>query len=413
MMQRLAIGLFLSAVFSACSHEDPDPHVEVNENLFINELYPASGEDWIELYNASDEEKDISNYKVYDDDTQKYTLPAGTTIGPKAFLVLICDDTGAGLHTNFKLSSEGETIFLENAKGKMIDKVEFPPLNNGESYGRYPDGSTTLEISGSATQGASNGNTQAALISLVTRNVTVPKMDQDVTITAEVLANSTVKAVTLYYRLDSENFTTVSMTKNAGVYKGIIPALNTTGKVQYYVSVETATGKITMSPEEAPDKTYHYLLNNDVLPMLRINEFMASNKLCCPDRENDVDEYDDWIEIFNAGDVAVDVGGMYLSDDPADPFKNHVPDDDPTTTTIPAGGYLVFWADEQGSQGPLHTNFKLSGDGESVGLYYLDGRMIDIYNYGTQEENTSMGRSINGTGAWVTFNSPTPGTTNE
>ena len=413
MFQRFAIGLFLSLVFSGCSNDDPDPNVEVDENLYINELYPSSGDDWIELYNASDKQKDISGYKIYDDETQKYTLPAGTVIASKSFVVLICDNTATGLHTNFKLSASGETVFLENSSGKIIDKVEFPALNNGESYGRYPDGSATLAISGNATQGSSNGDTQAALISSVTRNFTVPQLDQDVTIKAEVVANAGVKAVKLNYRLDGGSFTTVTMAKNAGFYEAVIPAYNTTGKVQYYVSVETNAGKTTVSPTEAPDKTYHYLLNTDELPQLRVNEFMAINVSCCPDHENGTDEFDDWIEIFNAGDVPVDVGGMYLSDDATDPFKNHIPDDDPTATTIPPGGYLVFWADEQGGQGSLHANFKLAADGESVGIYYRDGRTIDVCSFVAQQENVSTGRSVDGAGTWISFSNPTQGASNQ
>jgi len=413
MSQRLAICLFLSLVFSTCSNDHPDPNVEVDENLYINELYPSSGDDWIELYNASDKQKDISGYKIYDDETQKYTLPAGTIIGSKTFIVLICDNTATGLHTNFKLSASGETIFLENASGKIIDKVEYPALNNGESYGRYPDGTATLAISGNSTQGKSNGDTQAALISSVTRNLLVPRLDDAVTIKAEIAANSGVKSVKLNYRLESGNFTSITMTKNAGFYEGVIPAFNTTGKVQYYVSVETNAGKTTVSPAEAPDKTYHYLLNTDELPQLRINEFMAINTSCCPDHENGVDEFDDWIEIYNAGNTAVDLGGMYLSDDETNPFKNHIPDDDPTSTTISAGGYLVFWADEQGGQGSLHANFKLAADGESVGLYYRDGRTIDVYSFSAQQENVSMGRTVDGGGTWSTINAPTQGASNE
>src|SRR5690242_7701902 len=131
------------SLVSCSSPEDEDPEVTADEQLYINEIF-ATGDDWIELYNASEDTKNISGYKIYDDVTNKYTLPNGITIPAKGYLILNCDDTGTGLNTNFKLTSGGETVYLENKSTEVIDKVEFPSLDNGQTYGRYPDGSSNL-----------------------------------------------------------------------------------------------------------------------------------------------------------------------------------------------------------------------------------------------------------------------------
>ena len=47
-----------------------------------------------------------------------------------------------------------------------------------------------------------------------------------------------------------------------------------------------------------------------------INEYLASNDACCTDENGD---YDDFIELYNGGSASVDVGGMYITDDLADP----------------------------------------------------------------------------------------------
>jgi hypothetical protein len=407
---RIFFLLVLAGFVNSCS-KDPEPHVEAREGLFINELSAASGEDWVELYNNEEKDLDLSDYRIYDDKTNKYELPAGTIITSKGFLVLICDDTGSGLHTNFKLSSTGETVYLENAAGKLVDLVEFTTLNNGESFGRFPDGSLNLGTSGISTQGTPNGE-QAALITSVSRNLAVPKLDEPVTVSAEVLANGGISAVKLFYRLTSGAFSQVAMVKNTSAYEAVIPAYNTTGDVQYYVTVENSRGTITVSPSEAPDKTYHYLLNTDNLPDLRINEFLASNVACCPDTDGGTEEFDDWVEIFNAGSTPVNIGGMYLSDDKSNPFKNRVDDTNAELTTIEPGGFIILWADEQGTQGELHMNFKLSADGEDIGIYYKDGRVIDEYTFGKQEENVSRGLSVDGGDVWQSFANPTPGISN-
>src|SRR5690606_16520429 len=200
----------------------------------------------------------------------------------------------------------------------------------------------------------------------------------------------------LFYKSSGSNFTAVAMELNAGFYVGSIPALNNTGTVEYYVEVVNNSGDVSVSPYEAPDKNYKYLINNDVLPQLVINEFMAFNSSCCPDKDSGKDEFDDWIEIYNAGSTPVNIAGMYLSDDKSDPFKGKIPNSNASLTTIQPGGFLLVWADGEKDQGVLHLDFSLSTSGEDVGLYYLDGRAIDEITFGAQTENNSWGRTVDG-----------------
>lgn len=400
------------AYLTSCSDDGSEEPVVENEDIFINELYAAGGEDWIELYNAGDATKDISGYFIYDDPGNKYKLPSNTSIPAKGFLILICDDSGTGLHTNFKLTADGESVYLETSAGKLIDRVDFPPLNDGQSYGRFPDGSSNLAISGNTTQGSANGDEQAPAISSTSRVPLVPGLADAVTITTTLASTNGISSVNLFYRLNSGSFTTVAMTLNSGHYTANIPAQNTTGKVEYYIEAKSNANKTTLDPVDAPTKTYHYLLNTDALPALFINEFMAANTSCCPDDDSGVNEFDDWIEIYNAGSSPVNIGGMYLSDDKANPFNSKIPSDNPTATTIPAGGFIVLWADGSKNQGPLHLDFSLAASGEDVGLYYIDGRKIDEYTFGSQADNKSTGRSTNGGSTWVIFNTPTQGLSN-
>ena len=409
LLKALSVSTIL--FFTSCSDDGNEEPVVQNEDIFINELY-AAGDDWIELYNAGEATKDISGYFIYDDATKKYQLPANTSIPAKGFLVLTCDDSGTGLHTNFRLTSNGESVSLETTDGKLIDKVDFPPLNDGQSYGRYPDGSANLVISGNTSQGSTNGQDQAPAITSTTRTPLVPGLADAVTITTELVSTAGISSVKLFYRLNSGTFNEITMVLNSGHYTGTIPAQNTTGKVEYYIEAKNNADKTALDPFDAPTKSHNYLLNTDALPMLFINEFMAANTSCCPDNDSGVDEFDDWIEIFNAGSQPVNIGGMYLSDDKTNPFNSKIPSDNPAATTIPAGGFIVLWADGSRSQGPLHLDFSLAAAGEDIGLYYIDGRRIDDFTFGAQVDNKSAGRSTNGGNSWVTFNTPTPGQSN-
>ena len=94
----------------------------------------------------------------------------------------------------------------------------------------------------------------------------------------------------------------------------------------------------------------------DTLNNLYINEFAANNTGITDEHG----EQEDWIEIYNANDFPVDIGGLYISDSLNFPLKCQISKDFPDLTTIQPYGYLVLWADNDPEQGILHLNFKLN-----------------------------------------------------
>lgn len=122
-----------------------------------------------------------------------------------------------------------------------------------------------------------------------------------------------------------------------------------------------------------------------------------------------VELYPDWVEIRNPGTSAVDMGGMYLTNDLSNKTKWQIP----SGVSIPAGGCLLFWADGMTSKGSRHTSFTLDSAGGSIGLYDIDGATpVDSVSYGSQITDISTGRYPDTTGAWSLMLSPTPGTAN-
>ncbi len=83
------------------------------------------------------------------------------------------------------------------------------------------------------------------------------------------------------------------------------------------------------------------------------------------------------------------------------------------TLTLAPGKHMLFWADGDTDQGPTHTSFRLSKDGETVGLYNADGTtQIDAVQFGPQTTDVSLGRSPDGGDAWGPFTTSTPGQPN-
>jgi hypothetical protein len=128
-----------------------------------------------------------------------------------------------------------------------------------------------------------------------------------------------------------------------------------------------------------------------------ISEFMASNDSTLADATG---TFRDWIEIFNAGDEALDLAGWHLTDNAGNLAKWTFP-----SAQLAAGEFLIVFAtgcDTPGLDCPaqeveLHTNFELTRDGEYLALVRPDGATIvssfgpDGEEYPRQFEDVSYG----------------------
>ncbi len=147
-----------------------------------------------------------------------------------------------------------------------------------------------------------------------------------------------------------------------------------------------------------------YLFLHSVAAQVKINEFVASNTAGIQDEIND--DTGDWIELYNSGNEAIDLSGYSLTDNLSDTLKWVVPDN----TIIEANGFLLFWAD--GIDQALHTNFKLTREGEEIGLYSDEGELLDGISYPAQLADVSYGRTTDGADSWSWFTTPTPASSN-
>ena len=125
---------------------------------------------------------------------------------------------------------------------------------------------------------------------------------------------------------------------------------------------------------------------------IRINELLPKNSQNGSDEDGD---FDDWIEIYNPSAEKLDISGFYLSDSKKNPTKWKFPQG----TTIEANGYLIVWADEDSTHiSGLHTNYKLSADGENLVLLTPDQQIINLVEYPATILEQSWARKPNGTG---------------
>ncbi|MCW5554117.1 MAG: lamin tail domain-containing protein [Verrucomicrobiae bacterium] len=148
-----------------------------------------------------------------------------------------------------------------------------------------------------------------------------------------------------------------------------------------------------------------------------INEFLASNNSIHPDN-SDFEDYSDWIELHNPTSTNVSLANHFLTDDLSQPFKWLFP----TNAVIPANGYLMVHADGHDAapgQAHLrgywpwgstfttrryHASFRLSADGEDIGLYRTAQAPQDITLIPANAIWKYLDAGTNPGGAWMTLN---------
>lgn len=143
---------------------------------------------------------------------------------------------------------------------------------------------------------------------------------------------------------------------------------------------------------------------------LRINEILVENNSNYVD---DFGQHSPWIEIFNSAYNAVDVGGLYLTDDLSNPTKYRIPRGQ-QITLIPPRSYLVFWANNQPSHGIRHLNFTLAS-GKTIALFDANGRtLIDSVSIPfSMVPDITFGRKEDGGETWSNLAKSTPGANND
>lgn len=140
--------------------------------LYINEFMASNAtticdsfgnySDWIELYNSTDTDMDISGFGISDNLSQpmKYRFPDGTTIAAKGYLVVFCSGNegmqNGELHAPFGLRSYGEDVVIANRAGRIIDSYSFKNQETDVSMARIPDGTGELQSNSQPSPGYPN-----------------------------------------------------------------------------------------------------------------------------------------------------------------------------------------------------------------------------------------------------------------
>ena len=143
--------------------------------LYINEIVPSNitgimddlydyPDSWAEIYNDTDEDKDIINYSFTDNNSkkQKWILRESLIIPAKGYKIIYFDKEDTGLHANFRLDIGGATLYMYDPSGNEVDRFKYKKELYNTTYARVPDGSSNITTVREATPGATNNNSDIA-----------------------------------------------------------------------------------------------------------------------------------------------------------------------------------------------------------------------------------------------------------
>lgn len=120
-------------------------------DIVINEVAWAgtsddSNDEWIELYNPTSQEVDLSGWFIEDDVTTKYTIPSGKIAPHGYFLIEDTEDSVKNLTANavigLSLANAGDSLVLKDSAGVVVDSAN---ISGGAWYAGNATSKATME----------------------------------------------------------------------------------------------------------------------------------------------------------------------------------------------------------------------------------------------------------------------------
>jgi hypothetical protein len=466
MKKKIFLSGLLALIFSTFNAQNLN--LRINEIVASNLDGTTDGffenDDWVEIYNPTGSPiTNMAGYYLTDDPTNlvKWQIPntnAGlTTVLPNSFIIFWIDkDPNQGEdHVDFTLSVDGETLILVAPdQTTIIDSITFPEMAPDVSYGRSCDGCPDWQYFNNVTFEDNNAEIQASDLLFINEVQTVnistyDDRQHEYDPWIEIYNPNSFQVNLANYYISINGNPLQWQIPGDAPYRTVIPAGGfkliwfdndmADGPTHVPLSLNTSGGTIVLTGPDGTSTTDTYTYGNIaantsygrqsdgaltsitftaptpsvsnslvfITPEnLYINEVLAANS---NDAVDNYGQTEDWVEIYNPNNFAVYLGGYYLSDNPENPSKWMIPSSFPDSVTVGANSWLLFWADADLSQGVLHANFRLSNNGEYVGLFSPDGFSIaDEIDWGHIGPDTSLGRQTDGSETWVYFSSTTP-----
>jgi len=420
-------------------------------NLALNEWLAnpgVGGADWLEVFNRSAGAPVALRGLYFGTSNAICAYHALSFIAPLGHVQLFAEELSGADQLEFKLPAAGGAITVHDAATTVLDSITYGNQPAGVSEGRLPDGGPTITaFPGSVSPGVSNhlANWTGPLLNeVLARNERAVVSPWGTAADFVELYNPGPSAADLSGLAlnQSSDFNSAwkfpaGTTLPAGAYLGVwcdsshpastqasgglnsgfslpregggVYLFNALGQIvdglSYGFQVQDRPlgrngSEWRLLAGATPGSANSAAAALGSIASLRFNEWMAA-----PTAGGD------WFEIYNPDPLPVDLGGLYLTDDPSlfnltnSPVAPH--------SFVDGRKWVLFQADGNRAAGPDHVNFSLDQNGETLQLYDSNLTLIDAVDYGVQTSGVSQGRLPDGAASRADFPaSSSPGAAN-
>ena len=425
------------------------------KNLKLNEFVaaaPPGGDDWIELYNTDSQPAALFGLS-WEAGLAKFTYRNLSYIAPGSYQVFSADENPGVRHLDFRLPAAGGTILLRDTNGAELDDLSYRTQKDGESRGRYPNGTgswtifTTTVSPGQANYLPKADGLQLSEILAINDMAVIDPLGRT-SDWVEIWNNSTTSIDLTGMSLGIDRLEPgqwvfpegarlgakgrLVVWCNGSRDPGLGPAdylntghsLNGThGTVYLFNAVEQIIDRVSYGFQvpDLPigrDRNGDWTLLSSISPgrenkppallattsRLVINEWMAN------------DRNGDWIELHNPQAMPIRLDGLFLTDDISSIGRTQF--EIPELNFIATGGFVKWIADADLAKGGDHVNFSLASLGEPIALYSrtrpnFAQLLVDKVEISQTAPGVSEGRLPDGASRITMFpNTPTPGKSN-
>lgn len=481
--------LLCCLVLSSCAGSDVSSAVlsdpSVGEQIVINEVMSSNdifipapdGQcyDWVELRNLTDRSYDLSRCYLTDDERspRKFQL-TGVTLAPYGYTVVYLSglngiDVNGNIHAGFKVSSQGETLYLNDSTGVLMSSVKIPESPANISYGYPTDTASFIDADcywfSAPTPGAENSSVYAAdpdELVYETNGVIINEYMTDNSFTLYDADGDYPDWVELYNPTQTDADMSGYMLSDDPDFIGkwrfpdgtVIPAGGYLTVLCSGKNITDAQGAMHTGFSLSSDDTAIVLSSHQGAPVSRIDIKELPENISCgypagstelklfarptPGTANTTVAFElaekpapdindgilisetlaassgsssyptDYIEIYNATSGTVNLEGYSLSQRPGEVAFTF------PAIQLDAGRYLLVWCDGTSSEdaSDLHAPIKLNVGGETLYLSDAAGKIVDHFESGKQIPGVTSGRVADDVSARRFFATPTPGSAN-
>ena len=420
------------------------------KKLRLNEFVaaaPAGGDDWIELYNMDTKPAALSGV-TWEIGLGRFTYRRLSFIAPNSYQLFRADERPGVRHLDFRLPADGGSILLRDSNGAELDDVSYRAQEDGESRGRYPNGTgswttfTTTISPGQANYKPPTSGLRLNEILAINDAAVIDPVGRS-SDWIELWNNSSrsydLTGMSLSIdKIDAGQWTFPEGTRLRAKGRLILwcngtrdPALGPDDYLNTGRSLNGTHGAVYLfnDKEQIIDSVqYGFQVPNTSIGLDKNGDWKLLNNPT-PGKSNalpgltatasnvSINEWtssgrgDDWIELYNPSNLPVNLSGNFLTDDLSSIGRTKF--EVPELNFIPAGGFVKWIADGDLSKGGNHLNFNIAALGEPVALYSRSKVLIEKVQTSKTEPGESQGRLPDGTSTIANFpDTPTPGKSN-